>query len=118
DSLNGDRANCNGYMPHGTTVRGHGLGQTVMAGSYQPNPWGLYDMHGNVWEWCRGEMKEYPNTPAADPVPQDSIVNAALRGGSWKMFAPFSRSASRFSGVPGFTKADDVGFRAAIVKTN
>lgn len=117
DSLNGDNANCNGFMPLGTPIRGRVIGRTVLAGSYPPNPWGLYDMHGNVWEWCKGEMKAYPDTAVSDPAPQDSAMSAALRGGSWKMFAPFSRSASRFSGVPGVTAADDIGFRVAIVKS-
>ncbi len=117
DSLNGDKANCNGYMPLGTTVRGRCIGRTTVVASYPPNAWGLCDMHGNVWEWCAGEMKEYPETAVIDPAPKHSTTSAALRGGSWKMFAPFSRSASRFSGVPALTKADDIGFRAAIVRT-
>ncbi len=71
-----------------------------------PNRWGIYDMHGNVWEWC-SNATESENSPESTSQP--------LRGGSWAMSADRCRSAARFSNVPGF-KANTVGFRIVMVE--
>ena len=73
------------------------LEKTVKVGSYEPNPWGFYDMAGNVAEWCEDDWIEEP--PAAnekDPLNRkDGSVFKVLRGGSWENPAVFARSASR-----------------------
>jgi formylglycine-generating enzyme required for sulfatase activity len=85
----------------------HSLGQK------KPNPWGLYDMHGNVWEWCRDRYaKTLPGGTDAEVSAGGS--NRVLRGGCWNNTAWRCRSANRNSRTPG-TRDDDLGFRLSAV---
>lgn len=78
-----------------------GYKTTAPVRSYRPNAWGLYDMHGNVWEWCSDWMAAYPTQETPDPKGPDVGEYRVLRGGSWDMGAGACRSASRSGCEPG-----------------
>ena len=70
-------------------------------GTKKPNVWGLYDMHGNVWEWCRDWYGDYPSGSVIDPEGPSSGVYRVYRGGSWGDEAGGCRSANRNRREPG-----------------
>ena len=80
----------------------------------EPNPWGLYDMHGNVWEWCRDGYADRL-IGGSDPLQTISVNNRVLRGGFWVNGASFTRAASRDSGRPDY-RAYVTGFRVVCVE--
>jgi formylglycine-generating enzyme required for sulfatase activity len=77
-------------------------GTTHPVDGKKPNAWGLYDMHGNVWEWCedRYDAGYYSGSPMDDPVGPSGGVNRVFRGGSWSDPAGYCRSANRGYAMP------------------
>jgi formylglycine-generating enzyme required for sulfatase activity len=114
ESLNSDQANFNGNYPY-NSKKGKYLGKTVPVGSYQPNDWGLFDMHGNVWEFVEDIYNMDYNGLSANGTPNSNGGPnlRVVRGGSWYHNGLFCRSAFRKSFIP--TIQDySYGFRLAV----
>nr|WP_242492664.1 formylglycine-generating enzyme family protein [Methanolobus psychrotolerans] len=86
--------------------------KTHPVGQKKPNPWGLYDMHGNVWEWCQDRWHDsYENAPTDGSAWEDGSSSGRVRrGGSWVSDARYCRSASRNGSNPDCS-SDSIGFR-------
>jgi formylglycine-generating enzyme required for sulfatase activity len=95
------------YRPNSNT-------QTHPVGEKNPNAWGLYDMHGNVHEWCLDWSGDYPTSSVTDPEGPATGSSRVIRGGNWGLAARFCRSAARGGGEPGNSNRS-IGFRVAIV---
>jgi formylglycine-generating enzyme required for sulfatase activity/tRNA A-37 threonylcarbamoyl transferase component Bud32 len=116
DSLSSTQANFDGTHPHGGAARGPYLERTCKVGSYKPNAFGLYDMHGNVWEWCADWYSRdcHARSPASDPTGPAQGTDRVFRGGSWLHRGRHCRSADRDWGAPGL-RGDYLGFRVVMI---
>lgn len=102
DDLSSTQANFNGHYPFGDGQEGPFLNRTTAVGSYAPNAFGLYDMHGNLHEWCadRYQRDYYKDCPAVDPQGPQSGSSPVIRGGDWYSDARDCRSAFRYADAP------------------
>jgi formylglycine-generating enzyme required for sulfatase activity len=102
NSLSSRQANFNGNHPYGGAEKGPFLSRTSEVGSYPPNALGLYDMHGNVWQWCADwyGLNYYKESPIEDPRGPTHGSRRVIRGGEWYGDAQDCRSAFRYADVP------------------
>ena len=102
NSLSAAQANFNGKYPFGDAKPGKVLNRTATVGSYPANAFGLYDMHGNLNEWCADKFGRdyYRVSPAKDPHGPDKGTSPVIRGGDWYSDARDCRSAFRYADIP------------------
>jgi formylglycine-generating enzyme required for sulfatase activity len=122
DSINTDQVNFDGSGPFSQRGASKARGHTVAVRSLPANPWGLFEMHGNVWEWCadgpRPYEKDYnPNDEISEPKGPPDGDRRVLRGGSWDYPAGFARAAFR-SHVHRGLDWHGGGFRLALRSTS
>jgi formylglycine-generating enzyme required for sulfatase activity len=116
-TLSSAQANFDGNHPYGAqTARGPSLERTTAVGLYEPNDFGLYDMHGNVAEWCADWYDDayYKQSPPRDPPGPESGTLHVLRGGSWFDDGKDCRAAARGKSAPTFANKSN-GFRVVCV---
>lgn len=115
EEITPEHANYDGHFTYNNGPKGSHHGGTTRVGSYQPNPWGLFDMHGNVWEWTQDTMHEnYLAAPSDGSAWEQGGDQARriLRGGAWLYQPRYLRAALR-NGYSALLANDVVGFRVA-----
>ena len=105
-------ANYDGSRPYNNNADGIFRQRTMPAGSFEPNAFGLYDMHGNVGEWCWDWNVAYSREARTDPAGPPSGFHRVFRGGGWNHAGDFLHSARRGGNVP-TTRGSYIGFRLA-----
>ena len=112
DQITPELVNYHGNYPYADGKKGLDRGETIPVKELQCNDWGLYQMHGNIWEWCQNWYSDYDTTVVEDPTGVAAGDIRVLRGGCWAFYGRHVRSAERFANAPD-ERVRDIGFRLA-----
>jgi len=113
ETISPDQANYDSEYAYGHGTVGAFRNQTTPVREFPPNAWGLYDMHGNVWEWCPDSYEYYTPSPVKPSVGANPIEGRVLRGGSWRNRPTYCRCANRVRDAVG-SPLSNVGFRVVL----
>jgi len=113
ENITPEQVNYNGNSPYAGGAEGLYREKTVPVKSLPPNAWGLYEMHGNVWEWCADWYGVYEPESSVDPLGQEHGSKRVLRGGSWVSYGRVARSAIH-DGYDPAERFGYIGFRIAL----
>jgi formylglycine-generating enzyme len=112
-TLSTDQANYNGTFPLPGQASGLNRGALTAVGTFSPNAWGLFDLHGNVWEWTADAYCPYPEGEAVNPRGTCDGPLKTIRGGSWRFNADSARCGLRYTHAPA-DRGDSLGFRVVM----
>ena len=110
NNLTTTQANYEGNYPYNNNAKGEYRQKTMPVGSFAANAYGLFDMHGNVWEWCSDWYGDYSTSAQTNPKGASSGSFRVLRGGCWYEYARFCRAAYRCNVTPD-DRVNGFGFR-------
>ena len=111
--LTSNQANFDGNHPFSECPKSDFRGTTIPVASFDPNAWGIYDMHGNVTEWCNDRYGQFYSDSVTDPIGPTTGSTHVVRGGRWQGGAYLCRSARRAKVTPDYLHID-LGFRLVL----
>lgn len=115
NNLTTSQANFNGNYPYNNNAKGEYRQKTLPVGSFVANTYGLFDMHGNVWEWCSDWYGDYSSRAQTNPKGAASGSYRVARGGAWSSDAHYCRSTNRYGCNPA-SRDNLIGFRLVLLK--
>ncbi|MGB1311105.1 MAG: formylglycine-generating enzyme family protein, partial [Leucothrix sp.] len=110
EQINSELVNFDGTELYNNDRKSEYQEETVDVESFYQNDWGLWQMHGNVWEWCQDWFADYTKEPVNDPQGPEAGDDRVLRGGSWISLGRICRSAYRSYSSPS-GRDYGIGFR-------